>query len=157
MLTPTVIESFLAMGGRELREALDGGHAIDPCELDDSRYRGISLGLPALFDRLFWKTFEKTFHRDGAELRGWNVRLEQTGLRGEVRPIMKRELPLTFGHYRVREGQGRLELVYGAMVDPLVALEERGLTWLLGRSDLFGVPTPSYFLLQRIGSLTYVP
>ena len=152
-----MIERFLGMPRRQLREVLDGGFPIAPSSLDDSRYRGISLGLPAFVDRLFWKTFEKTFHRDGERLRGWNVRLEQTGLEGPVRPLMKGEVPHTFGHYEVRRTPARLELVYGAMVDPLVALEERGTTWLLGRSDLLGIPTPSYFLLERIGPLTYVP
>lgn len=152
-----MIKRFLEMSGRELRAALDAGHPIDPSALDDSRYRGISLGLPAFVDRLFWKTFEKTFHRDGDALRGWNVRLEQTGLDGPIEAMRKGELPKTFGHYTVREGSGRLELVYGAMVDPLVALEEGDVTWLLGRSDLLGIPTPSYFLLERIGELTYVP
>lgn len=152
-----MIERFLALSRGELREALEAGHPIDPTALDDSRYRGISLGLPGFVDRLFWKTFEKTFHRDGEELRGWNVRLEQTGLDGPVVPMMKGAVPKTFGHYAVRATDARLELVYGAMVDPLVALEEQGTTWLLGRSDLLGIPTPSYFLLERIGPLTYVP
>lgn len=151
-----MIDRFLHRSGRELRAALESGHRIDPAALDDSRYRGISLGLPAFVDALFWKTFEKTFHRDGG-LRGWNVRLEQTGLDGPITPMTSGGVPKTFGHYRVVEGERWLELRYGAMVDPLVSLQADDVTWLLGRSDLLGIPTPSYFLLQRIGPLEFIP
>lgn len=152
-----MIERFLDAPRAALRAALDGGHPIAPHALDDTRYRGISLGLPAWIDRLAWKTFEKTFHRDGDALRGWNVRLEQTGVDGPVVPLLKRGVPHTFGHYDVVQGDRWVELRYGAMVDPLVALAPGQTDWLLGRSDLLGVPTPSYFLLQRIGPLEHVP
>lgn len=152
-----MIERFLDAPRADLRAALESGHPIAPHAVDDSRYRGISLGLPAWIDRLAWKTFEKTFHRDGDALRGWNVRLEQTGVQGPVVPLLKRGAPHTFGHYSVVQGPQWMELRYGAMVDPLVALEPGGTEWLLGRSDVFGVPTPSYFLLQRIGPLEHVP
>lgn len=150
------VPRFLDMSGRQLRATLEEGHRIDPSSLDDSRYRGISLGLPSFVDSLFWKTFEKTFHRDG-ELRGWNVRLEQTGVEGPVTPLLSGGVPKTFGHYAVHEGERWLELRYGAMVDPLVSLQDGDVSWLLGRSDLLGIPTPSYFLLQRIGPLEHIP
>jgi hypothetical protein len=152
-----MIQTFLDLPRQQLRARLEAGHPIAPNALDDTRYRGISLGLPAWIDRLAWKTFEKTFHRDGDALRGWNVRLEQTGVDGPVVPLLKRGEPHTFGHYRVVQGARWMELRYGAMVDPLVALETGETDWLLGRSDLLGVPTPSYFLLQRIGPLEHVP
>ena len=151
-------DRFLGMSRGELRASLESGHRIDPASLDDTRYRGISLGLPAFVDRLFWKTFEKTFHRDGSTLRGWNVRLEQTGLDGPVQPMLTGSGdPKTFGHYAVHAGERWLELRYGAMVDPLVALEEHDTNWLLGRSDLLGIPTPSYFLLEKLGPLRFIP
>jgi len=64
-----------------LHRALRAGHPIDEHALDDAEYQGISVGLPKFVERFTWKTFTKTFHRDPAtgELRGWNVRMEQTG------------------------------------------------------------------------------
>ena len=61
-----------------LRDLLANGHPIDPAALDDSVYRGTSLGLPELVVRLTWRHFEKVFHRDPAtgELRGWNIRVK---------------------------------------------------------------------------------
>ena len=75
-------DEVLSMKRGALATTLRQGHAIDPRALDDSQYRGISLGLPAWFERLTWKTFQKTFHRDPRTgvLRGWNVRVEQRGL-----------------------------------------------------------------------------
>ncbi|RLB64229.1 MAG: hypothetical protein DRI90_05055, partial [Deltaproteobacteria bacterium] len=62
-------------------DLLTSGHSIDPRQLDDVEYRGISLGLPAIVEKLTWKKFKKVFHRDPATgvLRGWNVRMEQNG------------------------------------------------------------------------------
>ena len=53
--------------------------------------RGTSLGLPALVEKLTWKTFQKTFYRDPrtGRLLGWNVRLEQDGLDAPSRPRLK--------------------------------------------------------------------
>ena len=164
------IQRFLAMTGPELARALRQGHPIEPTALDDSRYRGISLGLPRLIEALTWKTFEKTFHRDpsSGRLRGWNVRLEQTGWHEEPTPKRRRGQPFTFGHYLVREGHP-LILDYGSrrnfrldptrlVRDPLVAVDEGSVDWLLGRSDLAGgLKTPSYFLLERLGPLDFVP
>ena len=58
------------------------GHPVDPAQLEGWVYRGTSLGLPSLVERLTWKTFQKAFWRDPAtgRLLGWNVRLEQDGL-----------------------------------------------------------------------------
>jgi hypothetical protein len=75
-----VREEFLSLDRRGLAAALAAGHPIDERALDDTRYRGISLGLPRAVETLTWKTFAKTFHRDpeSGKLRGWNLRLEQT-------------------------------------------------------------------------------
>lgn len=157
------VEPWLDKSQRQLRAALAAGHPVEPTELDDSRYLGISLGLPGFVDALFWKTFEKTFHRDTAtgELRGWNVRLQQTGWDGEPVPKEKRGVPVTFGHYRVRAEPERLVLDYGVMGDPLVALEADRVDWLLGATFLnlgaWQPLTPSFFLLRRIGPLEHVP
>ncbi len=177
-LTP---EKLFEMSGQELANVMAGGHPIDPRELDDSEYRGVSLNLPKIFDTLLWQTFMKTFHRDPSTgaLRGWNVRLEQTGLNGPCIPKTKRGQPFTFGHYRVLEAKGRrmprpwdqaLYLEYNTAGNtlsdparwagcPLVAVN-------LGNADLLlcwdflqlgplQIPTPSYWSLERVGRLSH--
>jgi hypothetical protein len=151
----------------ELRALLEGGHPVDPAELADTVYRGISLGLPAWVERLSWKKFAKAFHRDprtGA-LRGWNIRIEQDGLDQPWRTRIRRGRPWTFGHFAVVHDRDRVVLDYGAgralamraVRDPLVALEAGSARVLLGRSDVALGParlaTPSYFVLEREGPL----
>jgi len=177
-------EAFLSLDRAELRTMLERGHPIDPHALDDSEYRGVSLGLPAPMVKLSWLTFRKTFHRDKATgaLRGWNVRMQQTGLDGPREPMRDaRGTPRCFGFYEVRDGReydmpvaARHGLVidYGLGKnpaldpvrrgrDPLVALEAGSVTRLLGWTYLdlgiTRVGTPSYFLLEREGPLSYVP
>jgi hypothetical protein len=168
----TSFDTFLALDGEGLRAALAEGHPIDASALDGTRYRGVSLGLPGFMDRLLWKTFEKTFHRDAdGTLRGWNVRVEQTGLEGELRPRIRRGKPWTFGHYVVEDEGDHLLLDYGQGAnprldptrlarDPLVAVHEGDPTWLLGATDVAlpgrRVRTPSYFVLVREGPLEHV-
>jgi hypothetical protein len=165
---------------RGLRALLNAGHPIEANALDDTAYRGVSLGLPHWVEALAWTTFMKTFHRDPdtAVLRGWNVRLKQTGLDGEVEPQRRRNGDRrAFGHFHVVDptdhgpphgGQGLL-IHYGLgqnglldptrfLRDPIVALAPGSTERLLGWSYLdlgFAVPTPSYFLLERIGPLDH--
>ena len=159
-----MVEELSALDGSGLRNRLEKGFRVDPTALDDSRYHGLSLGLPGWVDRLAWKTFEKTFHRDGDRLRGWNVRLKQG--QEAIEPMLKGAQPLTFGHYEVQDQGPRLLLDYSPQPwwdpsrwvrDPLVALEEGSVAWLLGRSLLGSLGTPSYFLLRRIGPLEHIP
>jgi hypothetical protein len=177
---------FLSLSRNELRRMLEGGHPIDPHALDDSQYRGVSLGLPSPMVKLTWLTFRKTFHRDkntGA-LRGWNVRMEQTGLDGERKPMLDRSgMPRCFGFYGVRRASEYANLPiaaqHGLMIDyslgqenarldpvrrgrdPLVALEKGSVERLLGWTYLdlgaVRVGTPSYFLLERDGVLSTLP
>ena len=95
------------MSRRELSDVLCNGYPIDPAGLDDTEYEGVSLGLPRLVERLTWKKFMMVFHRDGAHLRGWNVRIEDNLLAG---PWEKKQgpdgRPVTFGHYRVVPAAG---------------------------------------------------
>ena len=170
-------DAVLAMSRRQLAKALREGRAIAPDALDDSEYRGISLGLPRWAERLSWKTFQKTFHRDPATglLRGWNVRVEQRGLDAPSRALVREGAPFTFGPYVVGElpasaprglRQGLLidyspsPGLLGRLRDPLVALNDGRVDLLLGWSylDLWlvRVPTPSYFLLEREGALQHV-
>ncbi len=163
----------------ELGGVLAAGHAIDPTALDDTAYRGVSLGLPAWVERLSWKTFQKVFHRDAGRLRGWNVRLEQTGLDGESTPMVRRGKPFTFGHFEVvaldgyrtartvggglmidygRGGNRRFDPI-GRLRDPIVAVNSGSAELLLGWSYLdlgaFRLGTPSFFSLELEGPLTH--
>lgn len=167
------------------RPALAGvmrqGHAIDPTALDDTVYRGTSLGLGRVIERLTWRTFAKTFHRDPqtGRLRGWNVRCTQTAADAPITYLKRGGQPFIFGHYRVvplrDEGTGRglpggLLLDYGGAGnprldpasrarDPVVAVHPGDPTLLLGWMYLdLGVafpPTPSFFTLERAGALDH--
>lgn len=172
---------FLHVGRRELEKALANGHPIDPLTLDDTEYKGTSLGLPGWVERLSWKKFKKVFHRDPKTnlLRGWNVRLEQNALDAECIPLTKGAETITFGHYlvvdpatrRVPAGADRGLLIdYGRgnnsrfdftnlLRDPIVCVNEGDPKLLLGWSYLdfgwFRVGTPSFFTLEYDGPLAH--
>jgi hypothetical protein len=163
---------LLAASHAELRMRMANGHPIEASCLDDTTYRGISLGLPAWVERLTWKKFTKAFHRDphAGNLRGWNVRIEQDGLDRPWRARVRDGRPWTFGHFEVVADHDRLLLDYGAggngrldplrmLRDPLVAVHAGSVELLLGWSYLAigpaKVPTPSYFLLEREGPLVW--
>ena len=103
------LDDLLRMKGPDLYRVVQQGHALDTDALADTTYTGIDLSMPDLFHKLMWKSFRKTFHRDpetGA-LRGWNVKVEQTGW--DTPPAPKRDKhgrPLSFGHYEVRSATG---------------------------------------------------
>jgi hypothetical protein len=169
-----------AMSRRQLMETMRTGYAIDPNGLDDTEYKGVSLGLPALVVSLTWKTFKKVFHRDPktGHLRGWNVRIEQNEPDAYA-PKRKNGQPATFGHYRVAALEGyrmpqRLDrglmLDYGLggnapwdfisrVRDPIVAVNPEGSRLLLGWSYLdlgaLRIGTPSFFSLERDIALTH--
>lgn len=174
-------DDFLTMDNRRLMAELCAGAPIDPAALDDTEYRGVSLGLPAFIEKLSWKTFQKTFHRDveTGDLRGWNVRLVQNGLHAPCVPKEKKGEPFTFGHYRVvstdrrtlpvrceqgllidygQGGNGRLDFI-GRVRDPIVAVNEGSAELLLGWSYLelgfAQLKTPVFFTLERVGPLRH--
>jgi len=155
-------DELLAATGPELAAWLAAGHPIDPAQLAGADYRGTSLGLPAWVERATWKTFVKSFVADGDAVRGFNVRVEQ---RAPFPPKLRRGRPITFGHFTVRRDGTHTVLDYGAganrradpirlLRDPLVALDAGSADRLLGASLLeiggVRVPTPSYFLLERV-------
>ena len=170
----------LAMSNPRLRATLRAGEPIEARALDDTAYRGVSLGLPRFVERLTWKTFQKTFHRDPASgaLRGWNVRVEQRGLDAATVARTRRGVDWTFGHYQVVSAAGyknpwpvnqalMIDYQIGGnsrwdpmnwVKDPLVAINAGSVELLLGWSyvDLgfLQLSTPTFFLLEREGALT---
>lgn len=103
------LEQLLEMNSAELYAIVEKGNPLDLEALADSSYTGIDLSMPAIFHRLFWRTFRKTFHHDPERgyLRGWNVKVEQTGW--DAPPEARRDRQgraLTFGHYKVLPAGG---------------------------------------------------
>lgn len=103
------LEDLFSMSSAELYAVVERGAALDLDAIADKTYTGIDLSMPDLFHKLFWKSFRKTFHRDPQTgvVRGWNVKVEQTGW--DTPPEPKRDSEgnaLTFGHYEVRSAQG---------------------------------------------------
>jgi hypothetical protein len=162
------LDALRGMGPWALAATLRGGHPVDPAALRDTAYRGVSLGIPHWMESFAWTTFMKTFRwdEDRGVLRGWNVRLRQTGLDGPVEPLLRPDgRPHTFGHYEVvaprspADGPGLL-IDYGRggnprwdptglLRDPLVALRPGDPSRLLGCTYVrlgLAVPTPSFFL-----------
>lgn len=103
------LDDLLAMPSTEVHAIVERAAPLDLDAIADTSYTGIDLSMPAFFHRLFWKSFRKTFHRDPStgRIRGWNVKVEQTGW--DAPPAPKRDRrgrPLTFGHYEVRSAEG---------------------------------------------------
>jgi len=146
------------------RAVFAAGKTIDPSQLAGFDYLGVSLGLPAIADRIAWKTFIKAFHTDTSGTRGWNVRLIQAGLDGPFEPMTRRGKPFTFGHFHVEPGEDALLLDYGAgdnpaldpvrtLRDPVVSVDGTP-NLLLGYSLValgpWTLTTPSWFTLRRL-------
>ena len=180
---PMNLSDLHGLNRKQLLDALMNGHPIDKAALDDTEYKGVSLGLPSWAEKLSWKTFKKTFHRDpntGA-LRGWNVRIEQAGVDGAYEPKRNADgSPVTWGFYQVVPAEGLnvphgvdqgLLIDYGLggngrfsplsrLRDPLVAINPGNVELLLGWSYVdFGfarLGTPSFFSLSRDGALGHI-
>ena len=174
------LEDMLRMTPAGVAEVFRNGHPIKTEQLDNTQYLGIDLSMPAWFHKYFWKTFRKTFYRDPQTgiLRGWNVKLEQTGWEGELKPKRNSKgEELAFGHYHVcsaagkkfpRGWQGADYLDYGVAGNPaldpaglgycpLVAVNEGSTDLLLGW-EVFKiggafVPLNDYWLLKNDGPL----
>jgi hypothetical protein len=168
---------------RVLREHILHGHPVDPEQLEGWAYRGTSLGLPSVIEKLTWKTFQKTFWRDPRthQLFGWNVRLEQDGIDAPSRPKIRRGKPVTEWNYEVIAPSAGVPMPRGFdrgliidysraknapgpvffTKDPLVALTPGSADELLGVSYLVVagrcVETPTYFTLEREQRIDFVP
>src|SRR5262245_23230808 len=104
------LDEILRMESRDLFAIVARGEPLELDAIADTAYTGIDLSMPPLFHRLFWKSFRKTFHRDpqSGALRGWNVKVEQTGWDRPPEPRRDgKGRPLTFGHYEVRSAEGQ--------------------------------------------------
>lgn len=156
-----------ALPRRELSQVMASGRAFEPIALAGWLFRGTTLGLPAVVERLTWVKFAKAFCRDpGApRVRGWNVRVEQDGLDQPWRVRVRGGSPVTFGDFVVEPHAGGVVLDYRidrtpvrVLRDPLVALDAEA-DLLLGRSLLqlgpARVGTPAYFLLERDRTLDH--
>ena len=175
------LDALLAMDARELHALVARAHPLDLAAIADTQYQGIDLSLPRALNRVLWKTFRKTFHRDPATggLRGWNVRMEQTGIEGPRIAMRRRDgAARTFAHYEVRSAdglrfprgwRGAHYLDYGVVGNPrgealaytpLVAVNEGDMELLLGWEVLklgpLLVPLPDYWVLRREGPLQEV-
>ncbi len=161
---------LLQASRRELKQRLAAGHRVDPSAIEGWVYRGTSLGLPRLVERLTWKTFQKAFWRDPltGRLMGWNVRLEQDGLDAPSRPKLRGGAPVTTWFYEVLETPAGLVIDYARgpnppldltrlVTDPLVSLEPGCADLLLGVSRLGPFDTPTWFMLERERRVDHVP
>jgi hypothetical protein len=177
------LDDLLAMSNAGRRAVVMTAHPLDPAALVGSMYRGIDLSLPPIGNKILWKTFRKTFvrDRDDGPVRGWNVRMEQTGWDGPGKPMTDRQgKAITFGHYQVRSARGLAfpggwvgadYLDYtvagnpwydpaGLGYTPLVAVNEGDMDLLLGW-EIFKVgpvfiPIPDFWALRKEGPLDEV-
>ena len=176
----TTLTDLLAMNHAELATTLRAGYPIAWGELLGYAYRGTSLGLPALLERLTWKTFCKVFVDDPSRgPRGYNVRVHQRGLGAATHPRRgSGGTPVSFGHYAVVDaasivtawgptngvildyapGAGMLDPL-SFVRDPLVSLRDGSGEFLLGATyRALGLPvrTPASFALEREGGATEI-
>src|SRR5690606_30911939 len=99
---PMQRDDLLSLDRPALARVMEAGHAIDPDSLAGWEYKGIAVG-SALIEKIAWKTFRKTFHRDTVSgvLRGWNYRVEQDGVDGAYPIKQKGGKDVSWGFYRV--------------------------------------------------------
>ncbi len=174
------LDDLLAMNNTQLKQIMMKANAIDLEALDKTMYLGIDLSLPKIANMILWKTFRKTFYKDPdlGVLRGWNVRMQQTGWDGPGLPKTDSGgSQIAFGHYRVLPAEGLkfpsswtgpqfLDYTVagnnwydpaGLGYCPLVAVNEGSNDLLLGwevfkLGPLF-VPLPDYWALKLEGPL----
>ena len=172
------VRDLLHLGQAGLKAAFEQGTPVPMEDLRPGRYRGVSLGLPKLAERLSWKTFVKTVHvADDGRLHGWNERLIQDWdapdpLALAPRTQQKNGADFRFGFYGIgatpadRPGGGGALIDYrlgdnpaldpvSRMVDPLVCLTPGDPSVLISRSyaavGSAWIPTPTWFVLQHMG------
>jgi hypothetical protein len=106
---PLTLEDLMSMNGPELLAVMRRGLPLEPDVLAGRQYLGVDLSLPGWARKILWHTFRKTFVKDekAGDVRGWNVRMKQTGIDAPQVPMTGRDgRPKTFGHYRIRSAVG---------------------------------------------------
>ena len=146
---------------RELSAELNRGKPLAPDELAGHAYRGVSLGLPALADRLLWKTFAKG-------IRCRTRRRSAVSTCASIRVNPKRTVCAArrprFGEFVTIADGDDVILDYGRANprwNPLSAMRDRVVAidagTFLGRADIAvgrsRVKTRSFFTLERGPSL----
>ncbi len=175
------LEDLLTMKSADLHALVARAAPLDVDAVADHSYTGIDLSMPGWFHAMMWKSFRKTFYRDPRTgvVRGWNVKVEQTGWDRPPAPKHDRAgKPLTFGHYELRSAEGLsfprgwkgshyldYRVAGNPLTDfparagycPLVAVNPGQNDLLLGWEifNLGGllVPLPDYWVLVREGPL----
>lgn len=109
MITTTItFDDLQQMDSAALHAVMQQGSPLDREAMADTCYQGIDLSMPSWAHKILWKTFRKTFMRDGERLRGWNVRVEQRGVESVTIPMRERDGRIkTFGHYVVSSATGK--------------------------------------------------
>lgn len=174
-------ENLLEMNKEQVAEVFWRGHPLDLDQLDNSHYLGVDLGMPSWFHKFFWKTFRKTFYYDAElqVLRGWNVKLEQTGWDNPLIAKKNKEgEDFSFAHYVVESAKGKqfpknwsgdYFLNYSSLNNnfgenlaytPLVAVNEGDMDLLIGWEifkigSLF-IPLNDHWVLKREGPLQQI-
>jgi len=176
------IDDLLAMDNRGLKAIVMKASPIGLESLDKTMYLGVDLSLPRIVNMILWKTFRKTFIKDPETgvIRGWNVRMEQTGWDGPGTPMQKGGKQIAFGHYHLLPAKGLKfpggwtgvdYLDYGVAGNswydvaglgycPLVAVNEGSSDLLLGW-EIFKLgpvffPLPDFWALKLEGPLDEV-
>lgn len=174
---------MLNMSNKDVAQVFRNGHPVNKEELINKKYLGIDLSLPPLMNKILWKTFRKTFYREPETgiIRGWNVRLEQTGWEQQTIAMKnKKGEQIAFGHYHLLHAKGKKfpkgwqgadYLDYGVAGNapydlarlgycPLVAVNEGSSELLLGWEvfkigNIF-IPLNDYWLLKMDGDLDII-
>lgn len=179
-MTTLRLEDLLEMNSAQLHAIMARAHPLDADALAGNQYQGVDLSLPPFMNRLLWKTFRKCFLRDPQTgvVRGWNHRMEQTGIEGPQRMMLRRGQPWTFAHYELRSAAGLRfprgwrgshyldygvvgnPLVEGVGYTPLVAVNAGDMSLLLGwevlRLGPIFAPLPDYWALRLEGPVEHV-
>lgn len=174
------LADLMRMTRHQLHAIIERAYPLDLDALAEKQYLGVDLSLPPWVNRILWKTFRKTFHRDPETglLRGWNYRMEQTGIDGPQVPKQRNGRNWSFAHYHVRSAAGlRFPrgwhgphfLDYGGVGNPfgenlgytpLVAVNEGEMDLLLGwevfKLGRLFLPLPDYWALRLDGPLQEV-
>jgi len=181
--TKLSLDDLLKMSNLQRRQVVFNAHPFDLDALEGKMYRGIDLSLPPIMNKILWKTFRKTFVRDPKtkEIRGWNVRMQQTGWDGPGEPMTdSKGKQMSFGHYRVKSAKGlkfpggwtgEQFLDYtiagnpwydpaGLGYTPLVAVNQGSndllLGWEIFKIGSVFVPLPDYWALKLEGPVDEV-